>query len=541
MKSGKTAKMVGKQPVAFFKGRPASFAFLFYFTFTSASLLSADGGRVGELFNYGAGARPISMGGAFTAVSRDAASVYYNPSGLGMLARPNVQLMHSALFEGAYYDFIGYAGNFNRLPGGWGLELIRLAGAGAEGRDAYNNRTSGFNYSETALAAAGGLKGIYFSKLSVGVSFKFLNRALADSADRHFACDLGLQYGPLLRGRLDLGLVAANTISFAGGDTSDKLPVLVKAGAAYRIAGEILLAAEIDGDGKFRIGSEYAMAIGSLRAGLDDNMVSFGLGTVLLSAYSLDLAITRHPVLGLSNNISLGYQFGSGGKNRREDKPAALAKDYLEKAQKALNERQYPAFLENIGNAMAMDHSLAEGKWGERNRRMSAVVEKLNLKYNIEKQKAFSRAGEQAAMAQTALTAYMDAQELKSMLYAHAAAGADIREAAFEEFLKLLSGLTGLPVRQDEILPRLTLINEKMRKADLNFQVMKFDLAAKECEEVLLLDEHNLLTRIRLGSAYFAIGDLKRAREAYETALELDPGNTAVLEFMKLKGWEKGK
>ncbi len=505
-----------------------------------ASPAYAEGGRVGELFDYGAGARPISMGGAFTAVSRDASSVYYNPSGLGMLARPNLQLMHSTLFEGAYYDFLGYAGNFSKLPGGWGLEFIRLAAGGADGRDAYNNRTSGFDYSETALAVAGGLKGLYFSKLSMGASVKFLSRTLADSADSHYALDLGLQYGPLLRGRLDLGLVAGNLVSFASGDTADRMPMLVKAGAGFRITGDILLAAEIGGDGKFRIGSEYAMAIGSVRAGLDDNnMVSLGLGTTFMRAYSLDLAVSRHPVLGISNKISLGYQFGGGGGS--EDKPAVLAKDYLEKARKALDERRYVAFLENLDDAMAMDHSLAEGKWGERYRRLAPVVEKLNFRYNTEKAEAFAKNTEQALMAQTALSSYMDAQELKSMLFAHAAAGANIKAAAFEELLKLLSGLTRLPVRQDEVLPRVTLVNEKMRKADLNFQVMKFDLAAKECEEILLLDELNLLTRIRLGSAYYAIGDEKRAREAYETALELDPSNGAVLEFMKMKGWVRGK
>lgn len=533
---------MGRKDTGAFLRRAAPLC-LFFALVCGASLasVSAEGGRAGELFDHGAGARPIAMGGAFTAVSRDASAVYYNPSGLGMLARPNLQLMHSTLFEGAYYDFMGYAGHFNSLPGGWGLEFIRLAAGGAEGRDAYNNRTSNFDYSETALAAAAGLKGLYFSKLSAGASFKYLNRSLAGSGDNHFSLDLGLQYGPLLRGRLDLGLVANNMVSFATGDTSDRMPLLVKAGAGFRVAGDILIAAEIDGEGKFRIGSEYAMAIGSVRAGLDDaNMVSLGLGTVFMKAYSLDLAVSRHPVLGLSNKISLGYQFGAG-RSGREDKPAVLAREYLEKAKKALNERRYTAFLENLDNAMAMDHALSEGKWGERYRRMSGMVEKLNLKYNAEKAGMFAANTEQALMAQAALTAYMDAQELKSMLFAHAAAGANLKEAAFEEFLNLLSGLTKLPVRQDEVLPRLTLINEKMRKADLNFQMMKFDLAAKECEEILLLDETNLLTRIRLGSAYFAIGDERRAREAYDGVLQLDPNNAEVLEFMKLKGWERGK
>jgi len=519
------------------------------FTFRVSLLLAAYllpltafaevGGRVGELFNYGAGARPISMGGAFTAISRDAASVYYNPSGLGMLARPNIQLMRSALFEEAYYDYMGYARNFKKLPGGWGLEFIQLKTGTVEGRDEYNNITSDFNYSETAFAVAGGVKGVYFPKLSMGASLKMLNRTLADSSDRHFAFDLGTQYGPLARGKLDLGLVLSNVVSFASGDTSDKLPFLVKAGAAYRIIGDIMLVAELNNDGEFKIGTEYAMSIGSMRLGFANSVVSFGIGTVFMKAYSLDIAVTRHPVLGMSNKISVGYQFGTGGKIKKEDKPNILAKDYLQDARKALNEKQYSAFLDNMDNAMAMDHSIADGEWGEKYKRIAVVVEKLNLKYNTEKQKIFSRTSEQAGLAQTALIAYMDSQELKSMLYAHASAGADIKESAFEEFLTVMSNVTGIPVRKDEILPRLTLVKEKMRKADYNFQLMKFDLAARECEEILLLDEKNSLAWTRLGSAYFAIGDFKRARDAYTTALQIDPNNGSVVEFMRMQGWEK--
>lgn len=228
--------------------------------------------------------------------------------------------MHSTLFEGAYYDFMGYAGDFKERPGGWGLDLIRLASGDVEGRDVNNNKTSAFSYSETAFAAAGGIKGVYFPKLSMGASFKLLTRKLAYSSDRHFAFDLGMQYGPFARGKLDLGLVLDNMVSFAGGDTSDKLPLLIKAGAAYRITGAVMLAAEIDNDGEFRTGGEYSMPLGAVRLGFDGNAVSFGLGTVFAKTYSLDISVTRHTVLGMSTNISLGYQFG-GAKDRTIVRP----------------------------------------------------------------------------------------------------------------------------------------------------------------------------------------------------------------------------
>lgn len=539
MKIVKTAEKLRSRAAASLKGRAAALALVFA---AACALLpaspAAEGGKPGDIFNFGAGARPLAMGSAYTALGGDAASVYYNPAGLGMLAGHSVALMRAELFENAVYDYMGYAGSLKKRPGGWGLEMIRLASGDVEGRDENNNKTADFNYSETAFAAAAGLKGIYFPKLSMGASFKVLNRTLAASSDRHLAFDLGMQYGSLLRGRLGVGLLAGNIMSFASGDTSDKLPFLLKAGAAYRIIGPVLLAAELDNSGKFRIGTEYAIAIGALRAGLDDSAVSFGVGTVLMKACSLDLAITRHPVLGMSNRLSMGYRFGRAGRSRVEENPSVLAREYLQRARTALEERRYLAYLENIDKAMALDQSLADEKWGERYKRMSAVVEKLNLRYNKDKEKLFSAQDEQAGLAQAAMTAHLDSQGLKSMLYAHAAAGTNLREPAFEEFLNVLRVETGLPVKKDEMLPKPALITEKMRKADLDFQTMKFDAAAKECEEVLLLDEKNTLALTRLGSAYYAMGDVKRARDAYRGVLKLDPGNGSVLKFMKMQGWE---
>lgn len=501
-----------------------------------------EGGRPGEIFTYGAGARPLGMGSAFTAVARDATAVYYNPAGLGMLPRSNVQFMHNTLFEGAYYDYLGFSRNFNGLPGGWGLQFLMLGSGDADGRDENNLPTDSFGYTETAFSAAAGAKGLYFSKLALGGTFKYLNRSLADSSDTHLAFDLGLQYGPLMRGRMELGLLMSNVVNFKTGDTSDKLPFFLRAGAAYRVAGGLVLAADADSDGVFRIGTEYAMELGSLRLGFDGDSPSMGLGTSFFRAYTLDLAVSRHPDLGISNKISLGYQFGRSAvpAKEKEDKPKLFARDYLLLAQKALDDRDYASWLDNVDKAMALDHSLAEGSWGEKHRRLSVVAEKMNLRFNREKQKLFAAPTEQAMLAKTALLAQMDAQGLKAMLYAHAAAGTDIKESVFEEFLNVMAGINSIPVRKDEILPKMTLIKEKLRKSELYFQMTKFDLAAKECEEVLLLDERSALAWTRLGSAYYAIGDFKRSRESFLKALELDPNSQSVRNFIQLQGWQKG-
>ncbi len=57
----------------------------------------------------GLGARPLGMGGAFTAVSDEAAAVYWNPAGLGQLTRAELSGMGSAVHNGKVFDFFGSA------------------------------------------------------------------------------------------------------------------------------------------------------------------------------------------------------------------------------------------------------------------------------------------------------------------------------------------------------------------------------------------------------------------------------------------------
>lgn len=496
-----------------------------------------EAGAPGAIFDFGAGARPLAMGGAYSAMVKEASSLYYNPAGLSMMSNRNLSFMRASLFEGMSYDYLGYAQNYRGFPGGWGAQMLRLSAGTAEGRDVNNQPTSNFSYSETAFAVGTGVHGLFLPTLSLGGSIKVLNRSLADQSNRLIGFDIGAQYGPLLNEKLTVALVMRNFGSFSMGDTDDKLPIGLKAGAAYALSSNISICADVSSDGSFQFGTEYGMGPGAIRLGYDRNAFSFGAGMKVMKAYQIDYAMLKHPVLGLSNRISLGYYFGKVVS--APPKVRGYAPDYLKKAEEGIKKRDYSAAYENVNMSVGMDPAVKNGPWGEKYRRMGSVVTGLQLKELPARQELLKADTPQATEAGRAVEAYLEGNNDKSILLSHSALGYQPGNAFFSDFLQVMSGLTHSEIKKDEILPRTALSTEKLRKSEASFQMLEYDKAAKECEQVLLLDENNALAWTRLGSSYFALGDLERSRKAYLRALQINPDNPSVRDFMLLQGWTK--
>jgi long-subunit fatty acid transport protein len=68
------------------------------------------------------GVRALGLGGAYVAVADGADAVYWNPAGLQLMKRKEVQLMHAELFADQNQDAIAYVhpggGRENGKPGG---------------------------------------------------------------------------------------------------------------------------------------------------------------------------------------------------------------------------------------------------------------------------------------------------------------------------------------------------------------------------------------------------------------------------------------
>ncbi|MBI3548753.1 MAG: tetratricopeptide repeat protein [Elusimicrobia bacterium] len=493
-------------------------------------------GQPGQIFSNGAGARGIGMGGSLTAVVRDVSSMYYNPAGLGLLPGREVSLSHESLYGGAAYDYLAYAQNSKKRPGGWGVEFLRLGASGGEGRDEFNGTSGGFGYSETAIGFGMGYRGILFPDMSLGTRFKMLQRSLGSSSDRLIGVDLGMQYGPLLNEKLQLGAVIQNLAALSQGDTSDTLPTSIRAGAGYKVLDPLMITFDMSNDGDFRVGTEYSFGMMAMRMGLQQGALSFGGGFMLRRAFSVDLAIVNQPDLGMSQKVTMGYRFGAGKQEKKTD---SFAREYFQNGLGELARRDYTAAAKSLETAFGLDPTLgADENWREKTRRLRALLRSMGLEERPEWQAAFKQEGPQPAAAHDAVSAYLDNDEPKAMLYAHVAKGYAPRDAAYQALLLAMSRLTRMDIRREDVLPPAGFVEKHLQDSVSLVYSRRFEAAINALREALVLDPKNALAWTRLGSAYFASGDKKNAREAWKRALELDPKNDKLRQFMTQQGMD---
>lgn len=136
-----------------------------------------------------------------------------------------------------------------------------------------------------------------------------------------------------------------------------------------------------------------------------------------------------------------------------------------------------------------------------------------------------------------ALEAYAEGSELKAVLFAQAALGADLGNATRRRFLNILAVDTGIPFDPEGVLPPAALVQHELARAEAAFFEKRFGAAAQFCRRALLVSPEDAGAWTRLGSTYFAVGDETRARQAYAKALTLDPDDPTLTRFLTERGW----
>lgn len=205
------------------------------------ALAKGSGTTAAEFLKIGVGARALGLAGAYTALSNDPHAMYWNPSSLALLDRPQLASSYNLLYQDTSQGFMSYA---HPSPmGTWGLGVNYLQVADIEkraGDTAAADSTFAAKDSAVYLAYARPKVG---GNLSLGANAKLIQLNLDGTKASAFALDLGAFY-QCESLPLNLGLSVLNAGTSAKFNTEgDPLPLGVKLGGAYRLLGGKLVAA----------------------------------------------------------------------------------------------------------------------------------------------------------------------------------------------------------------------------------------------------------------------------------------------------------
>lgn len=301
-----------------------------------AADFSADArGTTGAQFlELPAGARAIAMGSAYSSISGDPFSAYYNPAGLAGMRQYGVGLMHAVYFQDISYEYGIFAAPVEAL-GVIAVSAQYLSISKIAELDKTGTLTGDYlKPNDMALSA------IYAKRIGVidfGLSAKYIKSQILNSAST-FGGDIGLQ---TKIGKCGFGLSVLNIgkeIKFH--DEESNLPTTGRLGASVVVAPKWLFSVDVvapKGAAPFAAaGAEYALIANSkmtvsVRGGYANRYASSKLGGaaginagagLALGSANIDYAYSLYGDLGVTHRFSLNLKFGNDDNSEQNERPS---------------------------------------------------------------------------------------------------------------------------------------------------------------------------------------------------------------------------
>jgi Uncharacterised protein family (UPF0164) len=266
----------------------------------------------------GVGGRAIGMGEAYSALSNDAAGIYYNPAGIATGSEDEITFMHKDWVFGTAIEYLGAIVHTGSFALGFGLNSTNVDNI--EIRQEPGPALGTFGVHDLAISATASWR--VDTSLSIGATGKFLYEKIYVDESSGAAFDVGAKY------QLNRNVAVAAAISNIGStselaSTSTSLPSTYRFGAAYssETTGEFgytfaadLLKVPQDAGSRFHVGAETVYdSFLSLRAGYqfgyDAKGYSVGLG-VRYGLVQIDYAFVPFlDDLGNTHTFALTFNF----------------------------------------------------------------------------------------------------------------------------------------------------------------------------------------------------------------------------------------
>lgn len=306
------------------------------------NIFAIDADTIGGSFtDDGISARPAGMAGAYTAISDDGNSSWWNPAGLGLLdKRKSMSFTYIPNMYGIT------TGNITRMLISYGQgDTSGYGGLGAS--ISYLNINLGSDYSGDTepkwteyviLISWGmeveqfiGMEKYKYPKVAIGVNAKYFSLSTdlkigdAKAGASGFGADAGLIIA--IKNNFNLGIMAKNILTSVSwtGASEEKLPYMLNCGVFYGITPDFIVSTEVKseesdsgmpritaycGGGEYRINLGKNMQVQSvvLRSGVSidpnsDSYIVSGGASMIMDTFSIDYAYQFFIKSLLTNDI----------------------------------------------------------------------------------------------------------------------------------------------------------------------------------------------------------------------------------------------
>jgi hypothetical protein len=253
-----------------------------------------------QFLKLGVDARAIGMGEAYTAVSNDISSVYWNPGGLALRLENQTFFSHTQYVAGIMHEFVAASKATN-----WGVFAVHASLLHMDQMDVYEDwEPTGETFTASNLAAGLTYANAFTDKFSFGFTGKYLRENLDTFSVNGFAFDLGSIYNTGWR-NFTIGMAVRNFGPDLKYDVSEddidipedplitsypvaesfRIPLSFSLGIAvdlYEKGNQLLLGALqvdncVDRTETYNLGFEYKLSSFKIRLGQQFNFDSQGL------------------------------------------------------------------------------------------------------------------------------------------------------------------------------------------------------------------------------------------------------------------------
>ncbi len=291
------------------------------FLLFGVQMVSAQGSTTGMAFlRVDVEGRAAGMGGAYTALAKNASGAFWNPAGVAAGSGNDLVLMHHVWISDIAQEYAAASFTRGKHHFSVAVNVFNIPGIEIRG-ELPTSDPNGVVDALNFYSAFG-----YARKISdwrVGIGVKYLYEKYFLHAASGWAVDLGVQKEHILP-QLDWGVTIQNMGKMSPLDrVATQLPLLVRTGLAYTFGYQVLGGNPLasmdfeyvrEGLTAVRLGVEFPfLSMMAVRAGYylgsEYGQWTAGLG-MNIQSFRFDYALAPYPYdLGVSHTLSVGLEF----------------------------------------------------------------------------------------------------------------------------------------------------------------------------------------------------------------------------------------